>query len=61
MKMRTLGGGIGLGLKDFRAVIIFRNREDLEEFVEKGWEFGGEADAALNRVRKETLILRHNQ
>ncbi len=24
MKMRTLGGGFGLGLKDFRGVIIFR-------------------------------------
>ena len=52
MKMRTLGGGIGLGLKDFRAVIIFRNREDLEEFVEKGWEFGGEADAAFKSGEK---------
>ena len=47
MKMMTLGGGLGLGLKDFRAVIIFRKREDMERFVEKGWEFGGQADAAL--------------
>ena len=47
MKMMTLGGGLGLGLKDFRAVIIFRKREDMERFVEKGWEFGGQADAAF--------------
>jgi lipid-binding SYLF domain-containing protein len=47
MKMITVGGGLGLGLKDFRAVIIFRKREDMEKFVEKGWEFGGQADAAL--------------
>lgn len=47
MKMITVGGGLGLGLKDFRAVIIFRKREDMERFVEKGWEFGGQADAAL--------------
>jgi lipid-binding SYLF domain-containing protein len=47
MKMRSLGGGLGIGVKDFRAVIIFRKREDLEKFVEKGWEFGGQADAAF--------------
>lgn len=47
MKMRTLGGGIGLGVKDFRAIIIFRKQENMDEFVEKGWEFGGQADAAL--------------
>ena len=34
-------------MKDFRAVIIFRKREDMERFVEKGWEFSGQADAAL--------------
>jgi len=47
MKMRTLGGGIGLGVRDFRAVIIFRNQDDMDKFVENGWEFGGQADAAL--------------
>ena len=52
MKMMTLGGGLGLGLKDFRAVIIFRKREDMERFVEKGWEFGGQADAALKSGNK---------
>ena len=47
MNMRTVGGGLGLGVKDFRAVIIFRKREDMEKFIEKGWEFGGHADAAF--------------
>ena len=28
-------------------MIIFRKREDLEKFIEKGWEFGGQADAAF--------------
>jgi len=52
MKMRTLGAGLGVGVKDFRAVIIFRKREDFEVFVEKGWEFGGQADAALKSGEK---------
>ncbi|MHC4182269.1 MAG: lipid-binding SYLF domain-containing protein [Planctomycetota bacterium] len=47
MNMRTVGGGLGLGVKDFRAVIIFRKRKDMEKFVEKGWEFGGQADATF--------------
>ena len=47
MKMGSLGGGFGLGLKDFRGVIIFRKREDMDKFVEKGWAFGGQADAAF--------------
>ena len=47
MKMRSLGGGLGLGLKDFRAIIIFRKQEDMDKFVEKGWAFSGQADAAF--------------
>ena len=52
MNMVTLGGGLGLGLKDFRCVIIFKNREDMDKFVEKGWEFGGQADAAFKSGEK---------
>ena len=46
MKMGQGGIGLGLGLKDFRAVFIFNKRSVMEEFVNKGWEFGGQADAA---------------
>jgi len=46
MKMREVGVGIGLGAKDFRAVIIFTDAAVMKKFVDSGWEFGGEADAA---------------
>lgn len=46
MKMRSVGVGLGMGVKDFRAVFIFKNRQVLNDFVNKGWEFGGQADAA---------------
>ncbi|MHC4750010.1 MAG: lipid-binding SYLF domain-containing protein [Planctomycetota bacterium] len=46
MRMAMIGVGIGLGVKDFRAVIIFKNEDALNTFVDKGWEFGGHADAA---------------
>jgi len=46
MKM-TLGGvGFGLGVKDYRQVLIFKSKETLKKFIDSGWEFGGHADAA---------------
>ncbi len=46
MKMGLGGIGLGLGGKDFRQLIIFHTRETMDSFVNKGWEFGGHADAA---------------
>ena len=46
MKMGEAGLGFGLGIKDFRAVFVFHNRESLEKFITSGWEFGAHADAA---------------
>ncbi len=46
MKMGEVGVGLGLGVKDFRAVFVFHNAETMKNFVESGWEFGANADAA---------------
>lgn len=46
MKMGEAGIGFGLGVKDFRAVFVFHNRETLQQFIDSGWEFGAHADAA---------------
>jgi lipid-binding SYLF domain-containing protein len=46
MKMGEAGLGLGLGVKDFRAVFIFHDRATMKKFVDSGWEFGGHADAA---------------
>ena len=46
MKMGLGGVGLGIGAKDFRQLIIFKTREAMDSFVNKGWEFGGHADAA---------------
>ena len=46
MRMGQLSAGVGLGLKDFRAVFVFRDRQTLRAFVTRGWQFGGDADAA---------------
>ncbi|MHC5061312.1 MAG: lipid-binding SYLF domain-containing protein [Planctomycetota bacterium] len=46
MKMALGGVGLGLGVKDYRQVLIFKSKEALTRFVTSGWEFGGHADAA---------------
>ena len=56
MKMGQAGVGLGLGLKDFRAVFIFNKRSVMEEFVNKGWEFGGQADAAAKAGDKGAAL-----
>ncbi len=46
MKMASAGVGIGLGVKDFRVVFIFHDRDAMETFIEHGWDLSGQADAA---------------
>ncbi len=46
MAMGALGGGVGLGYKDMSVVFIFKNADVMNKFIESGWQFGGEADAA---------------
>jgi lipid-binding SYLF domain-containing protein len=46
MKMALGGVGLGLGAKDYRVVMIFRDKPTLAKFLESGWDFGAHADAA---------------
>ncbi len=46
MKMGEIGLGLGLGVKDFRAVFVFHTKAAFDRFIEDGWSFGGHADAA---------------
>ena len=52
MKMNFAGLGPGIGVKDFKAVLIFKNRQIFNEFVDGDWEFGGHADAAAKSNEK---------
>ncbi len=45
MNMFSAGAGIGLGVKTFRGVFIFHSQQAFDNFVEKGWDFSGQADA----------------
>lgn len=46
MAMGSLGGGVGMGVKDLSVVFIFKNADVMRRFIDSGWQFGGEADAA---------------
>jgi len=46
MRMLQAGVGWGVGVKDFRAIFVFDNRDVMEKFMSSGWSFGGEANAA---------------
>lgn len=52
MKMASGGVGIGLGVKDFRAIFVFDNKDVLESFVNSGWEANAQADAAAKSDAK---------
>lgn len=46
MRVAALGGGVGLGVKDVRVIFVFNDAKVMRQFVEKGWQFGGKADAS---------------
>ncbi|MEE8057946.1 MAG: hypothetical protein V3T17_08930 [Pseudomonadales bacterium] len=56
MKMGEVGIGLGLGIKDFRAVFIFHDKATLNKFINDGWEFGAHADAAAKAGDKGAAV-----
>ena len=46
MKMVEVQAGLGFGIKKFRVIFIFETEEALNQFINSGWEFGGQATAA---------------
>lgn len=52
MRMAEIGAGLGLGFKSFRAVFVFDDAKVLKRFVDKGWEFSAEGDAAAKSKTK---------
>lgn len=46
MKMLEVQAGLGMGVKKFHTIFVFETKDAMEGFVNKGWEFGGQATAA---------------
>ena len=49
MKMIEVQAGLGLGVKKFRLIWVFENQKDFNNFVNSGYEFGGQASAAAKK------------
>ncbi|WP_438865450.1 YSC84-related protein [Neptunicella sp.] len=56
MKMAEVGLGLGAGVKDFRVVFVFHNADTMQRFIEQGWAFGAQADAAAKAGEKGAAV-----
>ena len=52
MKMAEIQAGLGMGVKKFRLVWVFTTEDSFNGFVNKGWEFGGQATAQAQKDEK---------
>jgi lipid-binding SYLF domain-containing protein len=46
MKMRQIGAGPGIGVKDYRVIFVFKTVAAMSKFKSGGWDSTAEADAA---------------
>ncbi len=44
MKMLQVQGGLGFGVNQNRLIFVFTNERALRNFIDQGWEFGGQAN-----------------
>ena len=56
MNMGEVGVGLGAGVKDFCVVFVFHKEDSMQRFVEQGWAFGGQADAAAKAGDKGAAV-----
>ena len=54
MKMVEVQAGLGFGAKKFQIVWMFENDKALNDFINSGWEVGGQATAAAKAGDKGT-------
>ncbi len=52
MKVVELQAGLGFGVKKFSVIFVFDNDTALDNFVNSGWEFGGQSTAAATTGEK---------
>jgi lipid-binding SYLF domain-containing protein len=52
MKMAEVQAGLGFGVKKFQLVWVFDTEKALNDFINSGWEFGGQATAAAKAGEK---------
>ena len=56
MNMAEGGVGLGIGAKDYRIVMAFHTTDAINHFINNGWSFGGNADAAAKAADKGASV-----
>jgi lipid-binding SYLF domain-containing protein len=52
MRMVSAGGGLGIGVKDYRVVFAFVDNKAFAHFLDSGWSGSAQADAAAKAGEK---------
>lgn len=52
MRMVEAGGGVGIGIKDYRAIYVFDSREAFDSFLDGSWQAAGDADIGAKSGEK---------
>jgi len=52
MRFVEVQAGLGLGIKKYDLIFVFNSKNALDDFVNKGWEYGGQATAAAKAGNK---------
>jgi lipid-binding SYLF domain-containing protein len=52
MKMGSVGAGLGVGVKDYRAIFVFADEKALNQFLDSGWSGSAQTDAAAKAGEK---------
>ena len=52
MKMLEVQAGLGMGVKKFKVIFVFDTQKAFDDFVNSGWEFGGQTSAAAKTAEK---------
>lgn len=56
MKMVSAQAGLGFGIKKASLVFVFKNQAAFDQFVNSGWEVGGQASAAATTGDKGLAV-----
>ncbi len=56
MKMVEVQAGLGIGVKKFRLIWVFERQSDLDDFVNSGWEFGGQKYICPAKANDQRLL-----
>jgi lipid-binding SYLF domain-containing protein len=52
MNMGQASGGLDFGIKEYREILVFRDKATLAKFINEGWEFGAQVGATATADRK---------